>query len=208
MTENAPDTADPESYEDTGNPAGEDREICWRGRKVAFTPLDADDAELIQRWRFDPVAAFEIDFWPRSLSALRARLEVDRDDGDRDDFLILLPDGTPVGHVALVEQDIVEGTAEIHMMLDPGHRGQGLGTDALDALTDLAFGEAAHAPAGGGHALRQRGRARGAGEVRLRTGGGPPVGLSAPGPMRHDVAVLSLLRPEWEAQNRPRSWDL
>ncbi|MEU1267719.1 hypothetical protein [Streptomyces sp. NPDC005799] len=25
---------------------------------------------------------------------------------------------------------------------------------------------------------------------------------------RHDVAVLSLLRPEWEALERPRAWDL
>ncbi|WP_328913438.1 MULTISPECIES: GNAT family N-acetyltransferase [unclassified Streptomyces] len=207
MTENAPDTADPESYEDTGNPAGEDREICWRGRKVAFTPLDADDAELIQRWRFDPVAAFEIDFWPRSLSALRARLEVDRDDGDRDDFLILLPDGTPVGHVALVEQDIVEGTAEIHMMLDPGHRGQGLGTDALDALTDLAFGELPmHRLEAVTHCANEAALGVLAKSGFVREGVRRSACLHRG--RRHDVAVLSLLRPEWEAQNRPRSWDL
>ncbi|WTR19237.1 GNAT family N-acetyltransferase [Streptomyces sp. NBC_00138] len=181
--------------------------MCWRGRKVAFTPLDADDAELIQRWRFDPVAAFEIDFWPRSLSALRARLEVDRDDGDRDDFLILLPDGTPVGHVALVEQDIVEGTAEIHMMLDPGHRGQGLGTDALDALTDLAFGELPmHRLEAVTHCANEAALGVLAKSGFVREGVRRSACLHRG--RRHDVAVLSLLRPEWEAQNRPRSWDL
>lgn len=207
MTENTPDAADPESHEDTGNPAGEDREICRRGRKVAFAPLDIDDAELIQCWRSDPVAAFEIGFWPRSLSALRERLERDRDNDDRDDFLILLPDGTPIGHVALVEQDIVDGTAEIHMMLDPRHRGRGHGTDALDALADLAFGELPlHRLEAVTHCANEAALGVLAKSGFVREGVRRSACLHRG--RRHDVAVLSLLRPEWEAQSRPRSWDL
>ncbi|MFC9624682.1 GNAT family N-acetyltransferase [Streptomyces sp. NPDC056930] len=80
-------------------------------------------------------------FWPRSLSALRERVERDSDDQDRDDFLVLLSAGTPIGHIALVDQDIANGTAEVHLLLDSRYRGQGYGTDALDALVDLAFGE-------------------------------------------------------------------
>ncbi|MGX1881527.1 GNAT family N-acetyltransferase [Streptomyces sp. NPDC055287] len=183
------------------------REPCWRGRRVALAPLDIDDAELMHSWRSDPVAAQEIGFWPRSLSALRERMESNRDDHDRDDFLVLLPDGTPIGHIALADQNIVDGTAEVHLMLASRYRGQGYGTDALDALTDLAFGELpmqrlqADTHTGNTAALAvlaksgfvQEGTRR---SVCLHRG------------RRHDLAVLSLLRPEWEALARPRSWDI
>lgn len=192
---------------ETENEAGEPgREPCWRGRNVSLAPLDVDDAELIYGWRADPVAAQEIGFWPRSLSALRERLESDRDDHNRDDFLVLLPDGTPIGHTALVAQDLVDGTAEVHLMLDPRYRGQGYGTDALDALTDLAFGELpmhrlqADTHTGNTAALTVLAKS-GFVEEGIRRSACLHRGR------RHDLAVLSLLRTEWEALARPRSWD-
>ncbi|WP_256260235.1 GNAT family N-acetyltransferase [Streptomyces atratus] len=38
-------------------------------------------------------------------------------------------------------QNIVNGTAQVELMLAAQHRGHGHGTDALDTLVDLAFGE-------------------------------------------------------------------
>lgn len=188
---------------DTGSP----REVCWRGRGVALAPLDVDDAELVHAWRADPVAAHEIGMWPRSLSAVRERIERDRDEHDRDDFLVLLPDGTPIGHIALFDQDLVDGTAEILLMLDPDHRGQGYGVDAVDALVDLAFGELPmHCVQTVTHTTNTA-----ALDVLARAGfvqEGVRRSACLHRGRRYDVAVLALLRDEWQALTRPRSWDV
>jgi RimJ/RimL family protein N-acetyltransferase len=184
-----------------------DREPCWRGRKVSLTPLEVDDAELMHRWRSDPVAAHEIGIWPRSMHGLRERIERDLDDQDRDDFVVLLPDSTPIGHIALVDQDMADGTAEVHLMLDREHRGQGYGTDALDGLVDLAFGEL---PMYRLQAVTHTDNT--AALTVLEKSGFVREGVRRSACLhrgrRRDVAVLSLLRTEWEALARPRSWDL
>ncbi|MEU6018587.1 GNAT family protein [Streptomyces sp. NPDC047515] len=187
--------------------AGSPREVCWRGRDIAFAPLDIDDAELVHVWRADPVAAHEVGMWPRSLSAVRERIERDRDEHDRDDFLVLLPDGTPIGHIALTDQDMVDGTAEITLVLDPGHRGQGHGVDAVDALVDLAFGELPmHRVQAVTHTTNTAalGVLAGAGFVQE----GVRRSACLHRGRRYDVAVLALLRDEWQALTRPRSWDM
>ncbi|MFE7409747.1 GNAT family N-acetyltransferase [Streptomyces laurentii] len=125
---------------------------------------------------------------------------------NRDDFLILLPDGTPVGHVALTCQNIVNGTAEVELMLAAPHRGHRHGTAALDAVVDLAFGElpmyrlTAETHTDNFPAL-----------AALATSGFTQEGISRAACLhrgrRLDLAVFSLLRPEWEELNRPRAWD-
>ncbi|WP_327074357.1 GNAT family N-acetyltransferase [Kitasatospora purpeofusca] len=184
-----------------------DREVCWRGRDIGFAVVDVDDAELLQRWRSDPVAVHQIGYWPRALSALRDRLERQRNDNERDDFLVLLPDGTPIGHISLFDQDLADGTAEISLLLDERHQGGGHGPAALDALVDLAFGEL---PLHRLQAVTHTGNApalavlAGAGFVQE----GVRRSACLHRGTRYDAAVLSLLRPEWEALTRPRSWDL
>ncbi|MFD3328087.1 GNAT family N-acetyltransferase [Streptomyces sp. NPDC058701] len=194
------DDVEPDDAAETG------RVPCWRGRTVRLAPLDADDAERMHAWRSDPVAAYEIGFWPRSLSSLRERMERDRDDHERDDFTVLLPDGTPIGHIALVEQDMIDGTASVHLMMDPLHRGRDHGTDALEALTDLAFGEL---PMQRVEAITHTGNT--AALAVLAKAGFVHEGVRRSACLhrgrRLDVAVLSLLRAEWEALGRPRSWD-
>ncbi|MEU8698239.1 GNAT family protein [Streptomyces sp. NPDC048680] len=183
-----------------------ERELSWRAKSVGLAAVDMDDAELLHGWRSDPVSAYEIGIWPRSLTAMRERIERDSDDDDRDDFLVLLPDGTPIGHTALTGQNIVNGTAEVELMLAAQHRGQGHGTDALDALVDLAFGElplyrlTAETHTSNAPAL-----------AALARSGFVHEGISRAACLhrgrRHDLAVFSLLRPEWEELNRPRAWD-
>ncbi|MEV7462781.1 GNAT family N-acetyltransferase [Streptomyces rubiginosohelvolus] len=182
------------------------RERFWRGRDVAFTPLEPDDAELIHSWRADPVAAHEMGVWPGSLHEFRERIEAHVEDRDRDDFLVLLPDGTPVGHIALIEEDLVDGTAEAYLLLAAGHRRRGLGADALAALTDLAFGELG----------LQRVEAvthtdNTAALATLRRAGFVHEGVRRSSCLhrgrRYDNAILGLLRAEWETLERPRSWE-
>ncbi|WP_405720305.1 GNAT family N-acetyltransferase [Streptomyces sp. NBC_00046] len=183
-----------------------ERELSWRAESVGLAALDTDDAELMHGWRSDPVTAHQMGIWPRSLTAVRERIERYIDDDDRDDFLILLPDSTPVGHVALSGQNIVDGTAQVELMLAAQHRGHGHGTAALDALVDLAFGElpmyrlAAETHTDNSPAL-----------AVLAKSGFTKEGISRAACLhrgrRYDLAVLSLLRPEWEELNRPRAWD-
>ncbi|KMS92054.1 MULTISPECIES: GNAT family N-acetyltransferase [Streptomyces] len=183
-----------------------ERELSWRAKSLGLAALDIDDAELMHRWRSDPVAAHQIGIWPRSLTAVRERIERDIEDDDRDDFLVLLPGGTPVGYVALTSQNVVDGTAEIELMLAAQHRGHGHGTAALDAVVDLAFGELPM------YRLTARTHTDNApARAVLAKSGFTQEGISRAACLhrgrRHDLAVFSLLRPEWEELSRPRAWD-
>ncbi|MFF2406784.1 GNAT family N-acetyltransferase [Streptomyces sp. NPDC058092] len=197
--------------EDTGiatdeHDAEAEREISWRAQSIGLAAVDTADAELLHSWRSDPAATYEIGIWPRPLTALRERIERNTDDDSRDDFLVLLPDGTPVGYAALTNQSMVNGTAEAELMLAPEHRGSGHGTDTLDALVDLAFGElpmyrvTAETHTGNTSALAVLAKS---GFVREGTSRSACLHRGR----RHDLAVFSLLRPEWEALKRPRAWD-
>ncbi|MFD6281487.1 GNAT family N-acetyltransferase [Streptomyces sp. NPDC060209] len=198
-------TEDEGNADDTYGEAA-DREVAWRARTVGLAAVDMEDAELLHSWRSDPVAAHEIGIWPRSLTAMRERIERNLDDDDRDDFLVLLPDRTPVGHIALSGQNIVNGTAQIELMLAPEHRGRGHGSDALDALVDLAFGELPlHRLTAETHTGNAPARAVLTGSGFVHEGTSRSACLHRG--LRHDLAVFSLLRPEWEGLNRPRAWD-
>ncbi|MGW1535026.1 GNAT family N-acetyltransferase [Streptomyces aureus] len=183
-----------------------ERPLAWRSASIGLAAVEADDAELLHGWRSDPVNAYEFCTWPRSLTALRERIERDADDDERDDFLVLLPDGTPVGQTALSRQNMIDGTAEVELILGPEHRGHGHGADALDALVDLAFGEL---PLYRLTAETHTGNAP-ARAVLAKSGfvhEGVSRGACLHRGRRHDLAVYSMLRPEWEALNRPRAWD-
>jgi RimJ/RimL family protein N-acetyltransferase len=199
VIEDAEQTA--EDAEETG-----ERVAVLRGRSVGLCPLEVDDAEVLYGWRADPVATHEIGIWPRPLSWLRERVERDIADSDRDDFLVLLPDGTPIGHVALTDQDIVDGTADVYLLLGAAHRGRGHASDALDTLVDLAFGDLPL------HRLQAITHTTNAAALAvLAASGFVHEGVRRSWCLhrgrRHDVAVFSLLRPEWEALTRPRAWD-
>jgi RimJ/RimL family protein N-acetyltransferase len=102
---------------------------------------------------------------------------------------------------------MVDGTAEIMLLLDPDHRGRGHGTDAVDALVDLAFGELPmHRVQAVTHTTNT-----GALGVLARAGfiqEGVRRSACLHRGRRYDVAVLALLRDEWQEFTRPRSWDV
>ncbi|MGC5545914.1 GNAT family N-acetyltransferase [Streptomyces griseus] len=182
------------------------RERFWRGRDVVFTPVEPDDAELLHHWRADPVATHEIGVWPGSLHELRERVEANVENRDRDDFLVLLEDGTPVGHIALIGEDFADGTAEAYFLLAAGHRRRGLGADALAALTDLAFGELPlHRIEAVTHTSNTAALATLSGAGFVQEGVRRSSCLHRG--RRYDNAILGLLREEWEALTRPRSWE-
>ncbi|MFJ9688263.1 GNAT family N-acetyltransferase [Streptomyces bacillaris] len=193
-------------HEDEAEAPHTTRERVWRGEHVAFTPVEPDDAALIQRWRADPVAARETGIWPGPLHDLHERLVAHIEDRTRDDFLVLLPDDTPIGHIALHAEDFVDGTAEAYLLLAPEHRAKGYGADALAALTDLAFGEL---PLHRVEAVTHTDNT--ASLATLKRAGFTQEGVRRSACLhrgrRHDSALLALLREEWEAQTRHRAWD-
>ncbi|MFD5086917.1 GNAT family N-acetyltransferase [Kitasatospora sp. NPDC058406] len=173
---------------------------------ITLVPLDVDDAELLYSWRSDPVAAHELGHWPRPLSAVRERIEQDIEDSDHDGFLVVLPDGTPVGSAVLADQDMVDGLACVRFLVAPEQRGHGYGAAALDALVDLAFGELPlHRLEAIPHTTNAPGLAT------LARAGFVQEGVRRSACFhrgrRHDIAMLALLRPDWEARDRPRSWE-
>jgi RimJ/RimL family protein N-acetyltransferase len=111
-----------------------------------------------------------------------------------------------VGGCGLRDLDRENGSAEASIFLDPGNWGQGLGTDAMAALIDFGFGELRleriylHVFDYNPRAIRSYekvGFVREATLRRARFHRGD----------HHDVILMAILRDEWLALERPRSWD-
>jgi RimJ/RimL family protein N-acetyltransferase len=122
--------------------------------------------------------------------------------------ICLLADGRSIGTAGLHGIDHVNGTAEFGIAIgETDEWGKGYGTDALRAICDFGFG-----------ALRlerislmvYEGNERGRRSYEK-------AGFTHEATLRHahyargrheDVHVMSLLRDEWAAIPRPRSWEL
>ncbi len=113
-------------------------------------------------------------------------------------------DRRPIGTIGLHDVDLVNGSASLGIAIgDPDDTGRGHGTEALHALVDFGFGELRLERIWlDVYAYNERAR-----RVYER------VGFVREGTQRHalyrdgafhDIDRMSLLRPEWAAQRRPR----
>lgn len=180
-----------------------------RGERVYLRPIEPEDAHLVHRWFLDARVLSWMGETPISLAKRRRRYETSVEADDDFRFLICrLDDDEPVGRTDLFDIDSHHGSAEFGITIgDPTLWGQGLGTDAVNALVDFAFGQlrlerlclgtdprnlraqAAYAKAG----FREEGRLRNA--------------YFQDGEFVDDVR-MSLLRAEWLALPRATSWQL
>ena len=119
-----------------------------------------------------------------------------------------LANDEPIGTAGLHDLDFVNGKAEFGISIgEKGEWNKGYGTDALNAICDFGFGELrlerielqVYAP----NARAQRSYEK--------------AGFVPEGTLRHrhfaegrheDVLIMGLLRDEWAAQDRRRSWEL
>jgi RimJ/RimL family protein N-acetyltransferase len=99
----------------------------------------------------------------------------------------------------------LKGEVGIFMLGD--QVGRGLGTDAMNALVDFGFGQLGLeriellVDADNARAIRSYEKSGFSHEGRLRS-------IARSRGKMVDGLMMSILRPEWEALDRPRSWDL
>jgi len=182
-----------------------------RGTLVYLRPLEPDDAPLVHRWFEDTRIATLMGDLPRSLARRRQRYEADVADQGSGFFLFLicrLEDHLPVGRTDLFQIDRQHGSAALGITIgDPAMWDKGYGTDAVNALVDFAFGQLRLERVWldtDAHNARAQAAYTKAGFVRE-------------GVLRHtfyqdgqwsDDVRMAMIREEWAALVRPRSWEL
>jgi ribosomal-protein-alanine N-acetyltransferase len=182
-----------------------------RGEHVYLRPLEPEDADLVAGWYADDRFRKLMGDPPMSFARRRQRYE-DAVSGDGDSvirFVICrLDDDRPVGRVDIFDIDRTNGNCAFGIGIgEPSLRGRGLGTDAVNAVVDFAFGE-----------LRME-------RVWLDTDADNlaaqatyrKAGFIEEGRLRHvwfgdgryvDGVRMAILRGEWQALPRRTSWEL
>ena len=182
-----------------------------RGERVYLRPAERADLPVFVRWFSDAEVT-------RNLGA-RAPLSMPLEErwfeqmlGEQGKsqyhFVICLLDGgRAIGTIGFHHVDFENGNAEFGITIgEKDEQNKGYGTDALNALCDFGFGALRleridlHVYAGNDRAMRSYQKA----------------GFSLEGTLRRaqfqegrflDVNRMALLRDEWLAQDRRRSWD-
>jgi RimJ/RimL family protein N-acetyltransferase len=184
-----------------------------RGAKVYLRPFEPEDADLVSDWVADVEVARLTGELPLSRHSRRVKLEqwldaFDRDTADAFRFVICrLEDDRPIGRCDLFDIDRVNGNAALGITIgDRTLWGGGYGSDAVNALVDFGFGELRleriwlATDAGNVRAQRSYARSGFLAEARLRNAFHDHGRFV-------DELRMALLRGEWEAQDRKRSWD-
>ena len=148
---------------------------------------------------------------PMSLARRRRRYETPST-GDGDDvfrFVICrLEDDLPVGRHRPFDIDRANGSLAFGIAIgEPGAVEQGLGTDAVNAVVDFAFGQLRHGARLARHGCGQLARPGGLSQGRLRREGRLRHAWYQDGRWSDDVR-MAMLRDEWLALPRRKSWEL
>lgn len=182
-----------------------------RGERVYLRPLEPEDVELIHGWYEDARVQTLMGDLPLSLAARRRRYEdvVTSDGPDLFRFVIcLLEDDRAIGRSDLFHIDRTNGSCALGIAIgDPELWSQGLGSDAVNVLVDFAFGQ-----------LRLERVWLDTGDANTRAQAAyRKAGFTLEGRLRHafyqdgrwsDEVRMAMLRDEWTALPRPKSWEL
>jgi RimJ/RimL family protein N-acetyltransferase len=183
-----------------------------RAERVYLRPAERSDLPTFVRWLSDAETTRHLALsQPLSMAMEEKWFDqaVEHQGRDRYHFVIcLIDDGRPIGAADLRDIDLENGHADFGIVIgEKGEWNRGYGTEALAALCDFGFGQlrleriALDVYAGNLRAQRSYEKA----------------GFRLEGTLRHahfadgrftDVLRMSLLREEWEAHPRPKSWDI
>lgn len=182
-----------------------------RGEHVYLRPLEPEDADLVSAWHADDRVRRPMGDLPMSRARRRQRYEA-AVAGDGDDvyrFVICrLDDDVPIGRTDLFAIDRTNGGCALGIAIgQPAQWGRGLGTDAVNAVIDFAFGE-----------LRlERVWLDTDAENHRAQAAYRKAGFTEEGRLRHswygdghfgDELRMAILREEWLALPRRRSWQM
>ncbi len=181
-----------------------------RNERVYLRAIEPEDAAVVHAWYAHADTARLMGEWPRSLARRRADAETAVRESGRDWFawiICLLEDDRPIGRADVFEVDRLNGSAGFGLAIgEHGERGRGLGTDAVNAILDFCFGQLRlervwlvtdSVNERAQHVYEKAGLVH---EGRLRKA------FYQDGDHQDDVR-MAILRDEWAALPRNRSWD-
>ena len=182
-----------------------------RGERVYLRPAERNDLAIFVRWLNDAeTASFISRRGPISMGAQEQWYEklLETQGKDRWHFVMCLLDGgQPIGVIELFHLDEVDGSAGAGIVIgEKSLWGRGYGTDAFNALLDFGFGELR---------LERVWLEVNDDNVRAKRSY-EKCGFKLEGTQRHamyrdgryrDIDLMSVLRDEWQALPRKRSWE-
>lgn len=117
------------------------KDYRFSSERLLFRGIAREDAELIVAWRSDPVNYRNFRSGASlTLESHLAWFERYLGDSTRYDFMVLGPDGKPIGTVSL--SDVTSESCEIGYMIgDVASRGRGYASEAVRAACGVAFDE-------------------------------------------------------------------
>ena len=183
-----------------------------RGEKVYLRPPERDDVPLFVAWFSDAdVLRHLMMRAPMSVAMEEAWFERMLTAEGKTDYhfvICLLADGRAIGTAGLHELDLASGSAAFGISIgEKDEWDKGYGTDALNAICDFGFGELrleriwleVYAP---------NARARRSYEKAGFTLEGTQRRAHFANGEHLDTHIMSLLRDEWRALPRQKSWEL
>jgi ribosomal-protein-alanine N-acetyltransferase len=181
-----------------------------RGERVYLRPYEPADAELVHRWFEHADTARLMGEFPRSLARRRSDVESATAKMGRDWFpfiICLLADDREVGVCDVFEIDKTNGSAAFGLAIgEHSERGLGVGGDAVNVVLDFCFGQLRlervwlvtdSVNLRAQHVYEKAGLVH---EGRLRKA------FYQDGTFQDDIR-MAILRSEWEALPRKRSWE-
>jgi RimJ/RimL family protein N-acetyltransferase len=183
-----------------------------RGQKVWLRAPERADIPLFVAWLNDSrVLHFLAGRAPLSTAAEERWFDQMLERQGKDFYplvICLLDSGRAIGTCALMEVDRDNGRAGFGIFIgEPRLWGRGYGTDALNAIVDFGFGELRLERIWlDCYTFNARGR-RSYEKAGFKVEGTQRRAIFHRG-QHHDVWTMAILRDEWAALDRPRSWDL
>jgi RimJ/RimL family protein N-acetyltransferase len=182
-----------------------------RAQRIYLRPAEKSDLPLFVRWLSDAETKRHLALRAPFSAAMEEKWfeqAVERQGRNQYHFVIcLIADGRPIGAADLRDINLEDGHAAFGVVIgEKGEWNRGYGTEALSAICDFGFGqlrlERIELDVYSGNKRAQRSYEK--------------AGFKVEGTLRHahfadgrfaDVLRMSLLRGEWEVQERPKSWE-
>ena len=181
-----------------------------RSERVYLRAMEPEDADLVHGWYEHADTARLMGEMPRSLARRRADAQSAIGESGRDWFsfvICLIADDRPIGRADIFEIDKYNGSAGFGLAIgEHDLRGGGLGTEAVDVITDFCFGQLRLervwlvTDSVNLRAQRVYEKAGFLHEARLRRA------FYQDGIFQDDIR-MAILRDEWAALPRKRSWE-